>query len=245
MKRIITILLILLVMLTFTAALKAAGDSKENDPAGPIMVTKTYTLKYIKPDRVHRVLRQYFLESSYDKNSSFFTVKIKKENIAAFEKLLNQLDAEPKRIMLRVFTVIASHEKKGADIKDGELKKVLSELQKLLNFQSFQLDGMSAITLTDGQRHSFLTLASQLSLKLQLGDVSIRKGDDNKLSIGFEFRLRQYGAPHLQDGKLLKDTDTLIESETSVKEDGYLVAGVSKLGKNGDSLVLVIHAELK
>lgn len=245
MKRLITILLILLVAFSFATRVNAAEETRKNNSGKLEPVTKTYTLKYVKPDRVHRALRQYVWEASYDRNGTLLTVKMRAENVATFEKLLNQLDVERKRVMLRIFTVIASHDKKGVEIKDGELKKVMGELQKLLNFKSFHLDGMSAITLTDGQRHSTLTLASQLSLKLSFGDVSIRKGKDNKLNIGFEFELRKYGDTHVQDGKLLKDSDTLIESETSVKEDGYLVAGVSKLGKNGDSLVLVIHAEMK
>lgn len=244
MKRIITILLILLTAFTVTTFVNAEKKTKQKKSSYQDAVTRTYTLKYINPERVHRSLRQYFWESSYERKGSLFTVKIKKENIATFEKLLKQMDIERKRVMLRIYTIIASHDKKGVDIKDSELRNVLMELQKLLNFKSFQLDGMSAISIKDGQRNSSLTLASQMTLKLRLGDVTIRKGKDNKLNIGFGFNLIKHGATHMQEGKILKESDVLIESETSVKEDGYLVAGVSKLGKNGDSLVLVIHAEI-
>jgi len=37
----------------------------------------------------------------------------------------------------------------------------------------------------------------------------------------------------------------LIRTSTSINENGYLVVGVSKIGENGDSLILVINAEIK
>jgi hypothetical protein len=47
-------------------------------------------------------------------------------------------------------------------------------------------------------------------------------------------------------GASLKDTLVIfISTETSFKEKGYLVAGVSKLGPNGEALVLIINAEIK
>jgi hypothetical protein len=81
-------------------------------------------------------------------------------------------------------------------------------------------------------------------LELRLGDIYIREGKDGKQTVGFEFRLQKETASYVKDGKLIDNDQTLIESETSVKENGYLVAGVSRLG-NGDSLVLVINAEIK
>jgi hypothetical protein len=37
----------------------------------------------------------------------------------------------------------------------------------------------------------------------------------------------------------------LLNSDSGIPENGYLVAGVSRIGKEGKSLVLVINAEIK
>jgi hypothetical protein len=45
--------------------------------------------------------------------------------------------------------------------------------------------------------------------------------------------------------RLSEYKNILIETETSLNEDGYLVAGVSRVGENGDALILVINAQIK
>ena len=48
-----------------------------------------------------------------------------------------------------------------------------------------------------------------------------------------------------QELRLREKNFNLISTQTSIKENGYLVAGVSTLGKNGDSLALIINAKIK
>ena len=170
------------------------------------------------------------------------TVKIYQYNIPKFEEYLKQLDVEKKKVLIRIFTVIASQQGKTGAVRNKDLQQVLSELQKVLSFKSFRLDGASAITVNDGQDCE-LRLSSQSPLLLELDDISIKGEKQGERSIAFKFDLKQKTEPFvLKDGNLVYET--LIESETSVKENGYLVAGVSKIG-NGDSLVLVINAEIK
>jgi hypothetical protein len=171
------------------------------------------------------------------------TVKIAKENVSKFEELLKQLDVEKKTILVRFFTVIASSEGKPTAVRNKDLQQVLLELQKVLSFKSFRMDGVSAITVKDGQRHSRLLLSSRSLLLLTLEDISIKGETQGQRTIGFLFILKQKAEPFImKDGQRVYET--LIATETSVKENGYLVAGVSKIG-NGDSLVLVINAEIK
>lgn len=245
MKKIIILLVIMLLVVTgFGFGDEQQSEKPKQKTSQQDMVTKTYVLKHISPKTVDRTLRQYFWDSSYDSNGRMFTVKIPKENIATFEKLLKQLDVERKKVLIRIFTVIASREGKGGPIDNKDLKQVLNELQRVLSFKSFRLDGVSAVTVTDGQRHSRLFLSSQVPLELRLENIYIREGKDGKQTVGFEFRLQKEVESYVKEGKLIDNDQTLIYSETSVKENGYLVAGVSRLG-NGDSLVLVINAEIK
>lgn len=236
MKKIIVLILLVMVV--------SGGLVFAQEKSGEEIVTKTYFLKHVSPQTVDRVLRAYHDHNpSYDRNGDMITVKMYKSNVAEFERLLKRLDVEKKKILLRIFTVIASQEGKSSDIENEDLNRVLSELKKVLSFKAFRLDGVSALTVTDGQDSSQIRLASKSSLLLRLGYINIKKDSDGKHILGFRFDLKQETEIDPKEGK--SSFSTLIASETSVKENGYLVAGVSKIGDNGDSLVLVINAEIK
>jgi hypothetical protein len=249
MKKIIILVLIVLFMaggLVFGDNLKEGKQTQQEKPSYKV-VTKSYFLKHASPSLIRDALRGYFVNASYVRGGNIFTVKILNSNVAKFEDLLKKLDVEKKEILIRIFTVIASNEGKGGNIDNKELKQVLSKLQKLLSFKSFRLDGVSALTVKDGQRHGKVRLSSSTSsLKLELEDIYVKRGTSGQRSVGFEFSLNQETriTTNTKDGSSIS-RDTLIESETTVKENGYLVAGVSKIGKNGDSLVLIINAEIK
>ena len=244
MKKMIILLLIVLFLLTGFGFADNQEPAKEKARSSILdAVTKTYVLEYASPEVVRDTLRHYFWECSFDKKENMLTVRIAREKIPKFEELLKKLDVEKKKILFRIFTVIASQENKSAEIENKDLKQVLAELQKVLSFKSFRLDGVSAITVKDGQRRSQLLLSSHSSLLLRLEDLSIKGEKSGQRSINFQFELRQkVDSPLLKADKPMYQT--LIETETSVKENGYLVAGVSKIG-NGDSLVLVINTEIK
>jgi uncharacterized protein YxeA len=232
------ILIILLITIGFSF-----GYAEEKNKRFSGYVTRTYTLANVSPRQVHHTLERYIRDASYDRNGRMLTVIIQENQIDTFEKLLKKLDIEKKKILFRIFTVIASHEGKAGPIDNPDLKKVLKELQKVLSFKSFRMDGVSALTVKDGQRSSNLSLASQSQLKFSLGDIRIKGEKKGNRSIEFEFRIRQNTGQYSKEKGYIYDT--LIQSESSVKENGYLVAGVSKIGKNGDSLVLIINAEIQ
>ncbi|HLP58065.1 MAG TPA: hypothetical protein VK186_04510 [Candidatus Deferrimicrobium sp.] len=121
------------------------------------------------------------------------------------------------------------------------MKQVLNELQKVLSFNSYTLDGVSAVTVMEDQDYSRLALSSQSPLRFDIELIRIQGDIPGQRSVVFEFALRQKQEIPNSEGKI--SYEELIASETSVKEKGYLVAGVSKIGKNGDSLVL-INAEI-
>lgn len=242
MKKLIAVILIVLCASLFVQG--ATQKSKENnvpkpdDPNEP--VTRSYVLKHVLPERVYDALKQYIYDASFDKRSNVITVKIPRKNVKDFEKMLNLVDVEKQKAMLRVFTVLASKDGKPSAIENKDLKKVLTELQKVLSFNTFRVDGVSALTITDGQRDSLLKLTSMYNLELILRDIHIRKGMAGN-SVGFSFSLKQITG-RTADNKTV--VENLVFSTTSVKENGFLVAGVSKIGKNGDSLVLVINAQM-
>lgn len=195
---------------------------------------RTYFLKHITPQDVKNSLRPYFFELSADRTGNMFTVMIAKDKIPEFERLLKKIDVEKKKIIFRIFTVIASNEGNGAEIRNKDLKNVLTELKSVLSFKSYKLDGASLLTVKEGSEDNNITLLTKIpGLKLLLYGVKIKGDTVGKRTVEImALKLRAY-------------EKTLIGTETSIKENGYLVAGVSRAGKNGDALVLVINAEIK
>jgi hypothetical protein len=208
---------------------KEAAPASKYEPA-----VRTYFLKHITPREVEKSLKLYFLSISADSGSNMFTVSILQDKIAEFEKLLEKIDVEKKKIIFRIFTVIATNESAGDDIRSEELKKVIAELKSVLSFKSYKLDGISLLTVKEGSESGHLTLSTKLpDLNVQIYDVRIKGDTPGKRTVEIEdLRLSEYKV-------------VLIETGTSIQENGYLVAGVSRVGKNGDALVLVINAEIK
>ena len=151
-------------------------------------------------------------------------------------KFVLKINPEKKNILLRIFTVIASKEGKSDTIENKDLKRVLAEVSNLLSFKSYVLDGASMINLKDGTRRGNLTLSSTMlePLMLYINQIEILTGSNGKRSVKLSFWLLQ-----------ARSGQELLSSETEIAENGYLVAGVSRIGNDGKSLVLVINAEIK
>lgn len=223
--------------------LKPAGSRPVADSPAPQVesqdrdevVTRTYALNNVTPAFVRDALRIYMINQSFGEGSNLISVKLFKKDVAVFEDQLRRLDVQKRNILLRIFTVIAAREGPSQVIENQDLKSVLAEVSNLLNFKSYVLDGSSAITLKDGSGFGRLALSSSTSegLRFDYKDVSILT-DGGKRSVRLSFWLLQANSGQ-----------ELLSSETKIAEDGYLVAGVSRIGKDGQSLVLVINAEIK
>ena len=229
-----------IVLKPFAASpLKAAVLTETSAPAtereaADEVVTRTYTLRHVSPDYLKSAARVFLENWSFADGSNFITVTLFRKNLAAFEALLEKLDVERKTIILRVFTVIAAREGRSDDFENKDLKRVLGEVRNLLNFRSYVLDGASAITVQDGAAFGRLALSTSLpeGLDFSYRNISLQAGNDGKRAVKLEF--------YLAAGK-----QELLGSTTEIAEDGYLVAGVSRIGSEGKSLVLVINAEIK
>lgn len=240
MKKLIIFVLIILFILTNstfaqkTEKQKKEGPKRKTSSSYSNAVTKTYFLKHISPREVQKALRYYFFNASILESKKMITVRIAKENIAQFEQLLKKIDVEKKTITFRIFTVIASQKPNGGKIENKDLKGVIKELKNVLSFKSFKLDGVSLLSLKEGSNHNRVDLSSNFDgLELTLRNVNLVKLPNKTYSIDIgELRLDEFN-------------NRLLETKISIKENGYLVAGVSKIGKNGNSLVLIINAKIK
>ena len=245
MKKFLMVLLLLVLVITQAQAgpIQAKKETQARS-SGLItkdkMVTKTYFLKHISPREVERALRMYFYRASSLLSRKMLTVQIPPENVKTFEELLKKMDVPKQTIAFRIFTIIASTKPNGGKIDSKDLKKVLAELKNLLNFKSFKLDGVSLLNTEEGSDSKVVLSSSIQGLSLEFDDVSLTKTRPPGQIIEIdELKLRYY-------------KELLISTKTSLKENGYLIAGVSKLtdykgagAQAGDSLVLVIHAKVK
>jgi hypothetical protein len=210
---------------------RAPAEQKESADE---KITRTYTLRYVSPEHLIHSAAIFLDHWSFAEGSKVITVKLPWKNIAAFEALLEKLDVERRNLVLRVFTVITAKEGRSDDFENKDLKRVLGEVRNLLNFKSYVLDGASAITVQDGADFGRLALSTSLpeGLNFAYRNISLQVGRDGKRAVKLEF--------YLSAGK-----QELLSSTTEIAEDGYLVAGVSRIGSEGKSLVLVINAEIK
>jgi hypothetical protein len=237
MKKIFLFVVLVLMLVVFPVSAEEQKTSPAAEKqASDEVVTKTYTLRYASPEFVVESMGMYFLRNSFSRGSNLISVVMEKKNVAAFEEQLRKIDVEKKIIMLRIFTVIASREGKNDAFENKDLKRVLSEVSNLLNFKSYVLDGAAAISVRDGAEFGRLALSSSIpdGLRFDYKGISIVTGSGGKRSVKLEFWLWQSS-----------NKQELISSETEIAEDGYLVAGVSRIGNDGKSLVLVINAEIK
>jgi len=236
----------ILFVLLFVAllGLAAAEEPQQSDSAASRIITKSYELKHILPREARDILKPYYGNFSYSESQNLIVVTMLRENVAPFEELLKKIDVERPMLHFRIFTVIAANG--GAPkpaIENAQLRSVLDELKKFLSFKFYYLDGVSLLSCKEGSHDSQIELSNTLSnLTFYLWDPLVENTKTNERTIKFRMDLRK--TYRMEDGKMT--SSSLIGTDSiAIKENGYLVAGVSKIGSNGDSLILVINVQIK
>lgn len=212
------------------------------------IVIRTYYLKYISPYEILNVAKFYLIDSTSAKNT--ITVRIRKYNIPKFEELLKKLDVEKKTVLFKVFTVIASKEKLEEEdevIENKDIKRVLDELKNLWNFKSYKVEGPSFLSVKeDSGSNSFRLVSSVSFFSMLVSDVDVREEEPGKRIVSVEqIQLKWRLSAAKQDEQTLIDT-----KEVTLKEGGYLVAGISGYGfpyqgRAAKALILIINAEIR
>jgi hypothetical protein len=243
-----------------TSAAAPAGQKDADQEKGTAegqqdrMFTKTYDLKFIRVPELMQSARFYVQD--YSGTESTLTVRIFGRNIPEFEALLKKLDVEKANIQFQVFTIIASKETPGEQIKknfvaetqgipDKDLRRVLDEMKGLWNFKYYQVESPSFLVVKDGAgRSKFKLVSDSYDFDMNVLHVNLRgdKPGSRIISVG-QIQLNQ--SFFTADNKV---ESTLIDtSDVTFKENGYLVVGVSGFtaGWRGLALILVIRAEIK
>lgn len=236
----------MLLCLLLTLSLAAQKNDISRKSSDSEVVTKTYELKNVSPDSIDKIISPYILTIGKERGSQIMVVTLPQYHVKAFEALLARLDQPKKSISFRVFTVIASNR---ADVKAAEvhpdLEQVLGEMRSVLGYKKYELDGVSTLMVSEGSKWNEVILNSRFDdLVLKLGNVSLSLAEDGKsVLVGSSLQLREkFGGIIVDRDRQVVDRDLLGVEKMQLREGGYLVAGVSRMGKEGDALVLVINA---
>jgi hypothetical protein len=144
--------------------------------------------------------------------------------------------------MLRIAPVrILSREQnpeKGDVIENKDLKKVLDELKTLWNFKTYEVDGPSFLSVHEDSGPNNFKLVTNRALNLVVSNVKVLGDEAGKKTISIG-QLKLTGMTNFADYVFIDTQDV------TLKEKGYLVAGVSGYGSASNALILVISAEIK
>ncbi len=138
---------------------------------------------------------------------------------------------------LRVLAGGAVQEKTAA-IENKDLKRVLDELKALWNFRSYEVDGPSFVTVKEDSGPDNFKLVTNRQLNLIVSNAKVVGDEPGKRTITVE-QLKLTGMTNFVDYVFVDTHDV------SIKENGYLVAGVSGFGSATKALILVISAVIK
>jgi hypothetical protein len=124
-------------------------------------------------------------------------------------------------------------------LENKDLKNVLDELNTLWNFTSYEVDGPSFLTIREDSGSNSYKLVTNRPLNLLVSNVRVSGEEAGKRTISIE-QLKLSGMANFVDYVYL---DT---REVTLKEKGYLVAGVSGYGSSSErALILVINGEIR
>jgi hypothetical protein len=214
---------------------------------------------------VIRELDAYILDASSPNVSNVITVKLCREKVGEFERLLKQLDTRKNRrsrlisqfsnLLKEIVKVprtrqhVPEVEKRTVFFKiftvvaSREEKPTLidnKDLKRVLN-QLSQVLNFKSFTL-DGISAMVAKEGSQFNTLRLTSEIS-----EYDLEIHNILIQRNVKGERLIviDKLVLIEYDSLVFStNTSIEEDGYLVVGVTQIANHSDSLILVIHAKI-
>ncbi len=145
----------------------------------------------------------------------------------------NVLRVAPLRVLSR-----EQNPDKSDVIENKELKRVLDELKALWNFKTYEVDGPSFVNVREDTGPNNFKLVTNRALNLVVSNAKVIGDEPGKRTVSIE-QLKLTGMMNFADYVFVDTHDV------TLKEKGYLVAGVSGYGPATNALILVISAEIK
>jgi len=243
--------LIVLVMVILAASLFGAGQE-----AKPELKKELVKLNYVLPNDIMMLLQTYAGPQGRINMSSeetMITISDTPDNVARILAAIKEIDVKPADVRFTVQLVLASED--GAERTDEALAgdPVIKELKSFLKYRSFTLLDTSLVRAIHEKR-SELTMGRKGEFILNLRPRAIRKEKTDFVQV--EVELRQIGALFIEKETSQKEnqtvttekprvsSQTLIESNLTIKSGEKTVVGVSRTAGGEKGLILIISATL-
>jgi hypothetical protein len=230
------------------------ASTQEQAPSGKAAkeerVLKVIQLKYADPYHVADLLSLFGASLKSDRQTKVLTVVGSASAVAAVEEAIKKLDVAPpptKDVDLTAYFVLATRQPMQAADLPPELGDVITQLKRVLNYQSFQLLDTAFLRSRDGQGASVSGVARvgsapvDFRLRFERADI-IPEGKARTVTInGLDFVAEQ---PVTGGTLAAKTTSTGIHTNIDIAEGQKVVVGKTALDFPDNALILVLMAKV-
>ncbi len=249
MKKIVLILLVVSVVL----AVSLFGANQETKPPLKQEIVK---LNYVRPPDVVQLLQPYVSREgrvNYSINQNIISLSDYPENVDKMLAVIKEIDVKPADVLFTVQLVLASED--GVEKTDEALANdpIIKELKSFLKYKSFGLLDTSLVRAINDMS-SELTMGRKGEFAFELQPSIIKKDKTDFIQV--RVRLNQIGALYVEKETSQKEnqtvttekprvsSQTLIESNLTIKSGEKTVVGVSRTAGGDKGLILIISAKI-
>ncbi|MGQ9802076.1 MAG: secretin N-terminal domain-containing protein [Candidatus Saccharicenans sp.] len=252
-KFFLTLILVTTLMVSLNSLLKAASPDEVKQQEPRVLKQEVVKLQYAEAEALRKLLVPYFgpeTRISADDKTKVLTVSDNPENLEKILAVIRKIDVKPKDMVFTMQLIIASEEDGSTD---PELKKdpLITELQKLLRFKSYELLDATLVRAID-RKESYLSFGPNNQFNITLRPEIAEEMAQNHIKLNVRLKQTKMQST-LPDGKRVWSPITpaayLIDSNLSLKSGDRTVVGISRLTEGADTgnhrgLMLIISGKI-
>ena len=235
-----------------------SSTTQEQAPSGKAgkeeQVRRVIQLKYADPAHVGDLLNLFGASLRWDRPSKVLTVVGPASAVAAVEEAVKKLDVPPpptKDVDLTAYFVLATRQPMQVADLPKELDEVITQLKRVLNYQSFQLLNTAFLRTQEAEMAKVSGVARvgsepvQFRLGFNRADI-IPEGKASTVRIsGLDFVVEQPATSTASATPLVaKTTSANIHTNIDIAEGQKVVVGKTALDFPDNALILVLTAKV-
>jgi hypothetical protein len=231
--------------------------TQEQAPTGKAakeeQVRRVIQLKYADPGHVAVLLTLFGASLRWDGPSKVLTVVGPTSAVAAVEEAVKKLDVPPpptKDVDLTAYFVLATRQPMQASDLPPELGEVVTQLKRVLNYQSFQLVNTAFLRIQEAERGAVSGVARvgsepvEFHLSFDRAEIIPEAKARTVRISGLDFVAEQ-ATTHVANTNLIAKTTTAkIHTNIDIAEGQKVVVGKTALDFPDNALILVLTAKV-
>jgi hypothetical protein len=229
------------------------GQAPSGKAAKEERVLKVIQLKYADPYHVADLLSLFGASLKSDRQTKVVTVVGSASAVAAVEEAIKKLDVPPpptRDVDLTAYFVLATRQPMQAADLPAELGEVITQLKRVLNYQSFQLLNTAFLRSRDGQGASVSGVARvgndpvDFHLGFRQADITLEgKARTVRLSL-LDFHAERPSTATTTLVPAPKPPSAGINTDIDIAEGQKVVVGRTALDFPDNALILVLTAKV-